>query len=126
MYTRQQLVNMNIEQLVNIILNMQEVAERGKNITAYYDRKHSNSKFSDITPEQVAKLHEDGYSLTEIKNKIDKMFKSNNILDKDGNIKEISIQTLMYKIKKYEKETGKSIYKPGNKGRKKKNATLFD
>lgn len=116
MYTKQELVNMTSEQLVDIIINMQEVVERGKNITAYYGRKSSNSKYSEITPERIAKMHEEGYSLTEIKNK----------LEKEGRVEKISIQTLMYKIKKYEKENGRNIYRPGKKGRKKKNPTVFD
>lgn len=62
MYKKEDLVVMNNEQLVNIVMSLQEVAERGKNIAAYYARKTGNSKFSDITPEEVAKLHEDGFS----------------------------------------------------------------
>lgn len=116
MYKKEELIDMTNEQLVDIVMSMQEVAERGKNITAYYARKTSNSKFSGITPEEVAKLHEDGFSLTEIKNR----------LEKEGRVKNISIQTLMYKLKKWEEETGRKIYRPGNKGRKKKNPTVFD
>lgn len=117
MYKKEELVGMTNEQLVNIVMNLQEVAERGKNIAAYYARKTSNSKYSDITPEEIAQLHEDGgFSLTEIKHK----------LEKEGRVKNISIQNLMYRLKKYEEETGRHIYKPGNKGRKKKNPTLFD
>lgn len=116
MYKKEELVGMTNEQLINIILILQEVAERGKNIAAYYARKTGNSKFSDITPEEVAKLHEDGFSLTEIKHR----------LEREGRVKSISIQNLMYRLKKYEEETGRHIYKPGNKGRKKKNPTIFD
>jgi hypothetical protein len=116
MYERSELVKMTNEQLVDIVMTLQEVAERGKNITAYYSRKSSNSKFSAITPQEVAKMHEDGFSLTEIKHK----------LEKEGRVENISIQTLMYKLKKYELETGRKIYRPGSKGRKKKNPTIFD
>ena len=116
MYNKEELVNMTNEQLVNIVLSLQEVAERGKNIAAYYARKTSNSKFSAITPEEIARMHEEGFSLTEIKHK----------LEREGRVKSISIQNLMYRLKKYEEETGRHIYKPGNKGRKKKNPTLFD
>jgi predicted DNA-binding transcriptional regulator YafY len=116
MYKREELVVMTNEQLVDIVLSLQEVAERGKNIAAYYARKSSNSKFSAITPEEIARLHEDGFSLTEIKHK----------LEKEGRVENISIQTLMYKLKKWEEETGRQIYRPGNKGRKKKNPTIFD
>lgn len=121
MYTREQLVGMSNEQLVEIVLQMQEVAERGKNITAYYNRKESNSKFSSITPERVAQMHLDGYSITEIKHKLDK-----ELMASSGGPLNISIQTIMYKIRKYEKEHNVKIYKPGIKGRKKSNPTLFD
>lgn len=116
MYKKEELVGMSNKQLVDIVMTLQEVAERGKNIAAYYNRKTSNSKYSAITPEEIAQLHEDGFSLTEIKHK----------LEKEGRVKEISIQNLMYRLKKYESETGRKIYKPGNKGRKKKNPTIFD
>lgn len=116
MYKREELVEMTNEQLVDIVMSMQEVVERGKNIAAYYARKTSNSKFSAITPEEIARMHEDGFSLTEIKHK----------LEREGRVKSISIQNLMYRLKKYEEETGRHIYKPGNKGRKKKSPTVFD
>jgi predicted DNA-binding transcriptional regulator YafY len=90
MYKKEELVEMTNEQLVDIVLSLQEVAERGKNITAYYSRKSSNSKFSGITPDEVARMHEDGFSLTDIKHK----------LEREGRVDCISIQTHMYKHKK--------------------------
>ena len=110
MHTRQELVNMNQEQLITLILSMEETMMRGKKIVEYYTRKSSkNGKFSKITTDYVANLMLNGYHLTDIQKKI----------KQDYNI-DISLQALNYRIRKYEKENNVQIYLGAKKGRKKK------
>lgn len=108
MYTQYELDNFTKEQLITLVLSMQETTMRGEKIVSYYNRDTSNSKYASITPDMVAAWHIDGYSLSEIRDKI----------KREKNI-DISIQVLTYKIRKYERENRVNIYRSGKKGRRK-------
>lgn len=114
MYTNYELSEMTREELETLILAMQDTALRGKKIVQYYERKKSVSKYSSITPEMVAKMHVDGYTLTEIQRHFNAKYK-----DSVPNFN-MSLQVIIYKLKQYEKANNVLIYKPGPKGRKKK------
>lgn len=125
-YTREDLANHSREELIDMIMQLQYDLAKGYNIIEYYNRTESNSKWSEIKPEYVAELHLAGWSLTEIKDKINKDLRDRNKVDKNGKPLEITIQTLKYKLNKYEQATGQKVYRVGTKGRKKKNPTVFD
>lgn len=78
------------------------------------------NSYKDITVDKVVKMHLNGYSITEIKDKINKEYRE------AGDERRITIQSIMYRIRVYEKENNVTIYKAGKKGRKKLRPTLFD
>lgn len=120
-YTRDDLNNMSKDDIIQLVLNLQySIAELNTEVLGY------KSKWSSITPEEVAKLHLQGYSLSEIVNKINKQLKADGRVDKKGKPLVITLQTVRYKLNKYEQETGQSIYRPATKGRKKAKPTVFD
>lgn len=116
-YTREDLANHSKEELITIIMGLQY--ELANNIG-------TGTKWGDIKPEYIAELHLSGYSLTEIVNKINKRLKDEGRVDKKGKPLVISLQTVRYKLSKYEQETGQNIYRPATKGRKKIKPTVFD
>ena len=117
---KQELNNLSKHQLIDLIDKMYSMNGMNKSLVDETLEIVQGGKYQ-VTPSQIASMHRDGYSLSQIREKLNEIYKRDNVRDeKTGNILEISLQTLIYKIRKYESVTGERVYKPDQKGRKKK------